>query len=369
MFDTGTWPGLKPINSFIDLTGGVSAGAVRDPPIVEAVNHIVGALVDRFGTCDPITACIAAQGGQGYLSLMEGSARFLDAVRYLRDFARLCREEGSQPILDGLLICWGEADAAISDPYFAFMHILSIRQAFQDAAAYVFGQTRTVKAVIYSTNRAPFSGSLRESAWQGGARMAAEVHPHLFCLAGPVYGCEIDSTEHPTLTGSRRLGLMMGKAALAHFYGTGFIPTRAVHWYWSDVDQVTIECYVPYSGTLVRDESGDIVGYPADNTLANYIGPTPSSGVARDAGIYAEDKDGTIGTAVSVSGTTMTVDLSRAGHVGSTRIGIGVRGQSGSLTGTSANTARTIIRGSVAHTLAGSAVSSHDFIIPQVLRL
>jgi hypothetical protein len=162
---------------------------------------------------------------------------------------------------------------------------------------------------------------------------------------------------------------MLGKAALAHFFGTGFIPTRAVKWYFASSTQVVIECHVPYSGTLVRDESGLIVGYPTDNTLSNYIGPTPSTGMARDAGIYASDKDGFIGTAVSVSGTTMTINLSRAAHAGSTKIGIGVRGQSGSLAGTGLTTARTIIRGSVATALPGGAVPLHDFIIPQILEM
>jgi len=372
MPENGTWPGKRPVGSLVDLIGGVSLANVKDPPVVTAVNHIVGSLVDRFGDCQPVVGVIGAQGGQPYLALKKGTARFSDARRALREIAREARKMGLRPVLRCLLMCHGEADAALSRPPLAVRHMLEWRQDYEDAARVVFGQDESVKVVTYATNRAPFSGAIRESAWPAGARILSETHPHMFCHAGAVYGVEIDETKHPDQTGYRRLGFILGKAALSHCYGTGFIPTRPERVYWTSPNSARIECFVPYGGDLVRDESGDIVGYTSDTSAPEYIGPTPDSGpdTARDAGFYVRDKDGSFGvTSAVVDGSNIDLIFSRAGHVGSTRIGYAVRGQSGTFSGTSENTARGIIRGSVGFPLAGSAIETHDWLIPFVIQI
>lgn len=365
MLDAGVFPLNAPAGGFADLVAGQLGGADYEPPVVAAANGMVGGLEAALGQGPAMLASVSAFGGRAYHELMRGSSRWGETRRIMEAVRREARALGLRPELSVLMIHEGEQDAVLAQSAGAFSgasgasvemavgHIMRWRQDHEDLAREIYGQSRPPVAVLYSTNRSYFAGPLLLTPWQAACREAARRAPHLFVVAGPVYGVEHQEAAdvnpfHPTATGCRRLGEMMGRAALAAAYSTGFQPLDVIEARWVSATEVRLRCHVPWGGSLAIDASGDIVG-----------------DVATTRGFAAETAAGAVTvSAVSVSGDEITLTLGAGAVVGGTRIAYAVRGTSGTLQGDNSDMARGVIRGSVAHPLSGSAVSSHDWLLP-----
>ncbi|WEZ85758.1 hypothetical protein P6U16_22210 (plasmid) [Rhizobium sp. 32-5/1] len=135
---------------------------------------------------------------------------------------------------------------------------------------------------------------------------------------------------------------------------------------------IRVECYLPDGGTLTRDESGDLVGYPTDDTDPAYIGPPPigDEATGRDGGWWVKDKDGAFGVISSVvSGNGIDITLSRAGAEGSTTLMYAVRSHSGAVSDTNEDMPRGVFRSTVALAIPGSATPVYDWLVPQNIKL
>lgn len=366
--------GANPVTAGSTAFSNLVAPANAEPPLVSAVNYMVAAHKAKFGgTSVKMVGFTAYGSGFRYYRWKRGSAIWDQVQQHLVEIRTIAAAQGLRPVLRGVLVCGGESDATQILPEIAVGHIRQLRQDLQDEAARIFGQTDTVKLVAYANNRASFTGSLVPTAWPLALVELQRLEPDLFSLACPSYSVETDDTNHPTVTGYRELGALMGRAAYAIAYGTTRHPIHVRSAYWTSATTIRVNLGIADGGTLVRDQTGGRVGYPADTAATNYIGPPPSGSesTGRDGGWFVQDKDGAFGVvSAAVAGSAgINITLSRAGHVGSTELFYAQRSQSGGFDGSNENCARGVFRSSVSLSISGSAVPVYDWLPPQHIRL
>jgi hypothetical protein len=373
MLSAGVDPGTNVSSTFVDLAGTANA----EPPILEAIRYMVAQHQAKFTTSVKMVGLVCSASGYRYYRWKKGSAIWDQVQQHLAEIktAAAALSPALRPVLRGVLVCAGESDATQILPTIAIGHIRQMRQDLQDEAQRIFGQTDAVKLVAYANNRAGFSGSLVETAWPIALNTLCASDPELFACACPTYSVETDSTNHPTVTGYRELGALMGRSAYAIAYGTTRPAMRVKNAYWTSTTTIRVNLEIPDGGTLVRDETGTRVGYPSDTADTAYIGPVTAGAAdqhtAHDGGWYVKDKDGQYGvlTAVVTGSAGINLTLSRAGHVGSTELLYAQRSQSGAFDGSNANCARGVFRSTVSLSIAGSATPVYDWLLPQHIRL
>jgi hypothetical protein len=354
--------GAPPATAFTDIVAPSDA----EPPIVSAVNKIVSLLEADFTEVHKIVGAAVGEGGQLYKNIKKGDAVWTGFQNVLRDFKRLAEAEGLRPVMRGVVVCWGESDARVIPPWRAETQIRQLRQDLEDEAKAILGQEETVRMVVYSPTRAEH-GENKPTSWGAAIRTVELSEPHLFTISGAAYGVEHDVDSHPTADGYRQLGSKMGAALTRVMYGTGWRSCDVLEAYWLTTTSVSINVHCPDSGTLVRDESNTQVHYPTDPLDPYYIGPASGSD-AHDGGWWCEDKDGAIGVeSAVVSGSNITLSLSRAGHIGTTKLLYAMRRLSTGDAGTFETMARGIFRSSSSITVNGEAV--YDWLIPQYITL
>ena len=367
MLNQGINPNGSVSTTFVDaVTNGFN-----EFPAVSAANYMATRFKAEFSETVRLVVASAHQGGRAYYRLKKGSTHWGYIQRILTDFRTIAQGMDLRPVLRGCMLMWGEADYAIP-AWQAKGHIRQARQDLMDEARRLFGQDDEVKMVLYSPNRNHFGGSARPASWQIATRQLALEEPELFGVALATYGVITDDTQHPTVTGYRQLGVKMGQGALSLAYGTPRRPVDVTRAYWTSENVIRCEVYVPDGGDLIRDESGDLIGYPSDTSASNYIGPPPSGqeSSGRDGGWWVKDKDGAFGVVSAVvsgtPGTLLRIDLtlSRAGHRGTTELMYATRSQSGSVAGSNDTGPRGIFRSSLSIAIPdGPAV--FDWLIPQ----
>ncbi|WP_156505623.1 hypothetical protein [Sulfitobacter sp. HI0054] len=347
-------PGVMPLGQPAEGFGDLVASSGYEPPVLSAVNYMVGALESALGSSPKMVATVSAFGGKPYFELMRGSSRWRESLRIFREVSYFAQLENLKPVLSVLHMHEGEADAAQNATVEQTVgHIMRWRQDHQEMAEIIYGQERQCVAVLHCTSASYYSGSLRMTPWQAACQEAARRAPHLFVVAAPTYAVEIEPTanpngNHPTVTGYRRLGEMMGRAALASYYGTGFQPVQVISHKWLSSTSIRLDCAVPFGGNIEIDTTFDIV-----------------SDVGASKGFSVETPSGDIAvTAVSTLGKSITLTLASAASVGATRVGYAVESGSGAYSGDNTNGARGNLRGTVTHALAGSAVASNDWLLP-----
>lgn len=378
MLDSGVMPLSVAPSGLADLVAGTVAGSDYEAPAVSAVNYVVGALEAKFGWSPPMVAMVANFGGQAYGNWMRGSSRWQETERLFNDFGRIALEQGYNPEILHLCLCAGEEDVTWGGTVDQIMgQILRTLQDHQDLAYETFGQTRKIICVLYSNNRAYYSGDIRLNTWQAAALQLAQTHPDRFVVCGATYAVEFNADEmdpnfnHPTVTGYRRLGTMFGRAMLASGFGSGWAPFRPTSARWLSATSIRIACATPAGANLAFDTSEDVIVVGTDDTDPNWIG-TPAvanEATSRMGGFYLTDAAGQIGvTNVTVSGRNIDLTLDRAGVVGGTVVGYAVRGTYAGYGGPPESMARGLIRGDVAYTIADAA-DDYDRLLPFVLTI
>jgi hypothetical protein len=361
MLSAGVTPDTTVSTTLTDMLTTTDA----EPPLVEAMKYMVEAHTAEFASSVKMAGFVAAASGYRYWRWKKGSAIWDQVQQHLEEIKTAAEGLSLRPVLRGILVCAGESDATQILPTIAIGHIRQLRQDMQDEANRIFGQTDAVKLVAYSNNRASFT-TLVETAWPIALNKLCAAEPELFANACPTYSVETDSTNHPTTTGYRELGALMGRAAYAIAYGTTRNALRVKNYYWTSTTTIRVNLEIPDGGSLVRDETGTRVGYPASSADTAYIGPATGSS-ARDGGWFVKDKD--VESAVVTGSAGINLTLSRAGHVGSTELFYAQFSQSGAFDGSNANCARGVFRSGVSLTIDGSATPVYDWLLPQHLIL
>lgn len=344
---------------------------VGETVMPEAANRILATMQARFGVKRRVVCFGAGQSGQRYYVIKRGTQVWTDLMTCIDSAIAVSAAAGQRFVLGAIGICHGEAD--YSSPPAVYARALREWQSdFQAEIRARTGQTEPVKVIFYAPMRGYGTGDVRVAYSTLAMQEVCASDPHIFALAGPAYQVEHAADNHPTIAGYRMLGDLFGQAFVEHVMGTGRRPcfVQAVRVLSST--SVQLEIAVPNGGSLVRDESNTIIGYPASTSDPSYIGPPPSGSEAngRDGGLFVRDGAGSFGVVSStVSGNSIVVTFSRPFQPGGTSLLIGARPQNGTTGGTRADGPRTIFRGSVARTLTGISEPQYDWLTPQEIRI
>lgn len=372
MPSAGLAPGGSNFDAFVPLYSDQS-GSTGETILPEMLHHVLAAIYARTGERRPIVGRVHAHSGQPYYALMRGTNVLNQWRQGVRNCVIAAKAIGKNYVEAYCCVLHGEADHNV--PWWQMVqNKLQLSREMTAAARAETGQTQPVVLILQFPNRSANTGTVRQSGPNIAYRWLCDHYPHLFVGASPTYGIrQHESDGHPLVVGNRMHGRLFAPAVVGAIAGTGWVGTRAMRFWETGPNTGQIEVNVPLGGSLVRDESGTLVGYDPDPESPHYIGPPPEGQEAtgRDGGIRHRDLvDGNNGIVSSVvSGNLINVTAYRNwGPKGSNILMGGCRPTGASIAGNNEEMGRTVFRGDTAYTLTDSAELCNHWLEPFELR-
>jgi uncharacterized protein (DUF3084 family) len=372
MPSAGIAPGGSNFDAFVPLYSDLSGGT-GETILPEMLHHVLAGIHARTGERRQIVGRVHAHSGQPYYALMRGTNVLNQWRQGVRNCVIAAKAQGKSYVEAFCCVLHGEADHSV--PWWQMVqNMLQLSRDMTAAAQAETGQTQPVVLILQFPNRSAVTGTVRQSGPNIAYRWLCDHYPHLFVGASPSYGIRQHETDsHPVVDGYRMHGRLFAPAVVGAIAGTGWVGTRAHRFWQTGTSTGRIEVLVPLGGSLVRDESGTLVGYDPDPESPHYIGPPPEGEEAtgRDGGIRARDLVGGNNGIVSavVSGNFIDVTAHRAwGPPGSNFLLGGCRPTGASIAGNNEEMGRTVFRNDTAYTLTDTAELCHHWLEPFELR-
>lgn len=375
-FPQGPFFGYTDLKTTTQVVDGVTQSFGIGGP--EFCRRVLATMYAKFGVYRRLVVIMSYRGGYTINQLAVGSPQYTFLLEGVANGVKTSRSMGRQLTVRAVNFTHGESQLYEQPWRLVRAYQLFFRRLFDDIRS-LTGQTFDPKVILTAPMRGRSDGPEVIPTTRAFQEIVA-WRPDIFCMAGANYGVEHNSEIHPTQQGYRQLAILQALAFEQMVFGQGFIPCQVVHAIATGSTTCKLLVSVPDGGSLIKDTSGSIIGYPASPADQAYIGP--GSGVAsdRDGGICARDPQGLLGvTSALVNASELggygglkVIDIifHRAYVPGATNVMIAPLTQAaGQIGGTQANGPRCAFRGSVAIPISGSTQTLYPWLMPGQYRI
>jgi hypothetical protein len=337
------------------FAAGSGVRTYGEMPIFEAARYFLARCQAAFSVKPRCVLTVVARGGYTLNQLAPGTLDYQQLIDAVKMNVAASLASGRNYEVCHVMLAHGES--MVSVPYEqALGAYRSVIEALCADFRRLTGQQTDPIFHAHSPDRNLVSGDVRLGTGQRVFQTLAIEQRHRFKLVGGTYSTDMGAAPgdgHPIIYGYRELGALYGDSIWEAETSYGSLPCMVVEVTRAAANAVDAWVLVPKSGTLVRDETGAIIGYPTIGS-EGYIGPDTGS-AAHDGGFWARDLTGALGVESATLGSvgpdgTYPVRLvfHRNYDVGSTVIMVAARpDNSGNTYGVNSNGARSIFRGSV----------------------